>query len=95
MRYPMFRATRSRLIPISALLLATALGGCVAYPGYSPSPYSYGYPNGYNAGNPNGYYAAYPRPYTPYTNTPASRPFYSPTYYGSPSAYDGNVGIGG
>ena len=92
MRYPTFTAIRSRLIPISALLLATALGGCVAYPGYSSSPYGYGYANGYNAGNPNVYYAVYPQPYT---NTPANRPFYSPTFYSNPTAYDNNVGVGG
>ncbi len=68
MRYPTFTAAQNRLIPL-ALVVATALGGCVAYPGYPSSGYANGYPSGYNAG--------YARPYsTSYTY----RPYYSPGY---------------
>ena len=45
-----FTVARSRLIPLAALLVATALGGCVAYTGYPSSTYSYSYPNGYYVG---------------------------------------------
>lgn len=76
MQHLKFTTARSRLIAITALLLATALGGCVAYTGYPSSNYSYSYPNGY--------YTEYPRTYT---NAPAYRPFYSPTYYDNGSSY--------
>lgn len=62
MRSTTFTAIRSALIPISALLLATALSGCVAYPGYSSGPYSYGALNGAYAGYPYGRGAEYPQP---------------------------------
>ena len=66
---PKFTAARSRLLPLAALLLATALGGCIGYGGYPPRD------NGYNY--PSSYYAGYPRTYnTSYGN----RPYYSPDY---------------
>jgi hypothetical protein len=83
MQYAKFTATRSRLIPLGALMLATAVGGCVAYAGYPTGTYSYNYPSSY--------YAGYPRTYTYPSN---SRPFYSPNYYSSPTSYEGNGGSG-
>ena len=87
-----FTAARCRLIPLAALLLATALGGCVAYAGYPTSNYSYNYPSGYYSGYPSGYYAGYPTAYTYPSN---SRQLYSPTYYSSPTSYESNGGSGG
>jgi hypothetical protein len=87
-RYPKFTAARSRLIPLTALLLATALGGCVAYTGYPSSGYGYRNPN-YGYSYPGSYYAGYPRTY----NTSYSyRPYYSPDYnrYGSTYGGGGN-----
>lgn len=81
-------AIRRRLIPLAALLLATALGGCIAYTGYPPSSYGYSYSGGYYASYPSGYYASYPETYT---NAPAYRPYYSPAYYGQYN-YENNNG---
>jgi hypothetical protein len=64
MRHAMFTATRSRLIPIATLLVATALGGCLGYSGY---------PSGDNSG----YYAGYPRAYS---TSYSYRPYYSRDY---------------
>ena len=55
MRYPKFTEARRRLIPLVTLLLATALGGCIAYGGYPSSDYTYNYPSGYYAGYPRSY----------------------------------------
>ena len=55
MRYPKFTEARRRLIPLVPLLLATALGGCIAYGGYPSSDYTYNYPSGYYAGYPRSY----------------------------------------
>jgi hypothetical protein len=94
MRYPKFTATRSHLIPLAALLLATTLGGCYPYPGYPSNGYGANYPNGYstNYGNnyPGGYYA-YQR--TPY-NSNENRPFYSSDYNSTFNTY-GTTGGGG
>ena len=95
MRHPKFTATRSYLIPLAALLLATTLGGCYPYPGYPSNGYGYNYPNGYPANNgynyPNGYYAGYPR--TSY-NSNENRPLYTSDYNGTFNAY-GTTGGGG
>jgi len=76
MRYPKFTVTRSHLIPLAALLLATTLGGCYAYPDYPSNGYGYTHPNGYPAAYgynySNGYHADYLR--TPY-NSSENRPF--------------------
>jgi hypothetical protein len=89
MRHMKFTMTTCHLIPLGALLLATALGGCVAYGGYPTGAYNY--PSGYYSGYPSGYYASYPRNYS-YTSN--ARPLYSPTYYSSPSSYESNGGGG-
>jgi hypothetical protein len=59
MRYPRSTAARTRLIPFAALLLATALGGCVGYAEYPSHDYGYNYPSGYYAGYPRTYNASY------------------------------------
>ena len=69
MRYPKFTEARRRLIPLVTLLLATALGGCIAYGGYPSSDYTYNYPSGY--------YAGYPRSYGTWYSY---HPYYSPGY---------------
>ena len=51
MRNQKFTAARRRLVPIAAILLATALGGCVAYSGYPSGYYGANYPYGYYGGN--------------------------------------------
>ena len=56
-------------MPFAALLLATALGGCVGYTGYISGD------NGYNY--PSSYYAGYPRTYS---TSYGYRPYYSPDY---------------
>lgn len=48
-----------RLIPVTALLLATALGGCVAYTGYPATTYSYNTPANYYGGYPSSYAYSY------------------------------------
>ena len=69
MRHALPATTRSRLVPLAALLLATALGGCVGYSSYPSRDYSYSYPSGY--------YAGYPRTYS---SSNSYRPYYSPDY---------------
>jgi hypothetical protein len=83
MRYPKFTAPQRRLIPLAALFLATALGGCVAYSGYPSGYYGYNYPSGYYGGYQSAYvypsnHNGYPSTYTYY-----QRPVYSPDYNGS------------
>src|SRR4051812_42660902 len=77
MRHPNPISVRGHAVAIIALLLATALGGCVAYTAQPASRYSYGY------GYPAGYYTEYPT-YSSYPNTYAYsynyRPYYSPDY---------------
>ena len=68
MRHRNISAAR-RLIPLTGLLLATTLGGCVAYTGYPPAGYSYNY--GYPS-----YYSGYPASYGYSYN---SAPGYLPT----------------
>jgi len=71
MRYQQFTAARSRLIPLAALVLASALGGCVGYAGYPSRDYGYSHPyDGHG-----GYYPGYA-----VTNTYNQRPYYSPSY---------------
>ena len=65
MRYFKSTAARTRLIPLAALLLATALGGCVGYAAYPSRDYGY---SDYSS-HPGGY--AYSHNY---------RPYYSPDY---------------
>ena len=50
MQHATFTTARSRLMPLAALLLATALGGCVGYSSYPSRDYSYSYPSGYYTG---------------------------------------------
>ena len=69
MRHAMFTTARSRLMPLAALLLATALGGCVGYTGYPIRDYGYSYPSNYYAGNQRTYNTSY-----------GYRPYYSPDY---------------
>jgi len=73
MRYPNISAAR-RLIPLAGLLLATTLGGCVAYTGYPDARYSYnyGYPSYYS-----GYPANYGYSYNSYNYEPGYLPYYS------------------
>ena len=77
MRHPNFTSARSHAVPIVALFLTTALGGCVAYTGrpYTQYSYSYGHPTGYYAGYPT--YYDYPYTYAHSHNYP---PYYSPDY---------------
>ena len=75
MRHPNFTLTRSHAVPIIALLLATALGGCVAYTGRPDTQYSYGYPTAYYTGYST--YYDYPNTYAYSQNYP---PYYSPDY---------------
>ena len=63
-RYPKSVAQR-RLIPLAAVLLATALGGCVGYAAYPSRDYNY---SDYS-GNPGAY-----------TYSHNYRPYYSPDY---------------
>jgi hypothetical protein len=95
MRYPKFTAARSHLIPFTALMLATALGGCVGYTGYPSSGYGYSYPNS------NGYYGSYPSTYgynypaaypRTYTNSINYRPLYSSDYNSSFNTYENGGG---
>jgi hypothetical protein len=99
MHYPRFTAARRHLIPLTALLLATALGGCVGYTAY-PSGYGYNYPATYPNSPPGGYYGGYPSAYsynyanTPYAGYPQTynnsntyRPFYTPNYNGTFNTY--------
>jgi hypothetical protein len=93
MRYPEFTAARRRLIPLAALLLATGLGGCVAYSGYPSGYYGYNQPNGYYGGNRTAYaYPAYNAGYPTYTNSYRQRPYYSPDYNGSFNTYENSGG---
>ena len=96
MRNPKFTAIRSRLVPIAAILLATALGGCVAYSGYPSGYYGANYPDGYYGGNRTAY--VYPSSYSgysgTYTNSYNPRPYYSHDYNGSFNPYQTNGGGG-
>jgi hypothetical protein len=69
------QAMKNGMIVAAALLLAAALGGCVAYPGYGYG-YSYGY--GYQPR----YYAAYPGSYA-YQYPP----YYTSDYNGYANTY--------
>ena len=80
MRDPKFTAVRSRMVPLAALVLVTALGGCVGYSSYPSGDYGYAYPNSYYAGHPRTYY----------TNSYSNRPYYSPYYSSYNNAYGGN-----
>ena len=85
MRYQQFTAARSRLIPLAALVLATALGGCVGYAGYPSRDYGYSQPN-YGYSQPNYSYSSYYPGYAvTYSDLYNQRPYYSPSYSRSPS----------
>jgi hypothetical protein len=84
MRCQEFTAVRGRLIPLAALLLATALGGCVGYAGYPSRDYGYSQPN-YSYSS---YYPGYP---ANYTNSFNQRPYYFP-YSGHNNAYQSGAG---
>jgi hypothetical protein len=90
MRYPKFVAARSHLKPLAALLLATALGGCLGYAGYPSRDYGYGNPNYGYSSYPSSYYAGYPQTYS---TSYSYRPYYSPEYgrYGNANQ---NSGVG-
>jgi hypothetical protein len=96
MRNQKFTAARRRLVPIAAILLATALGGCVAYSGYPSGYYGANYPYGYYGGNRTAY--VYPSSYSgysgTYTNSYNPRPYYSRDYNGSFNTYQTNGGGG-
>jgi hypothetical protein len=75
MRPKIITAARRRLVPLAALLFATALGGCVAYTGYPAASYAY----------PNSYYGGYPASYSTYSyNYPR---YYWPDYNGTFDTY--------
>jgi hypothetical protein len=59
MRYSRLTAARSCLIPLTALLLATALGGCAGYTRYPSSNSAYNYSGGYYGGYPSTYTDSY------------------------------------
>jgi hypothetical protein len=90
MQYPEFTAVRRRLIPLAAVLVATALGGCVAYTGYPSGYYGSNYPNGYYAGNRSAY--GYPSNSAGYPSSYSQRPFYSPDYNSSFNTYENSGG---
>ena len=85
MPHPKFATVRRRLVPVAALLVATALGGCVAYTGYPSGYYGYNYPSGYYGDNRGGY--AYPT-YSSYNQ----RPLYSSDYNSSFNGYENSGG---
>src|ERR1700722_16471046 len=72
-----------RLIPFAALLLATALGGCVGYTGYPSRD------NGHNY--PSGDYAGYPRTYS---TSYSYHPYYPPEYSRYNATYESRGGGG-
>jgi len=74
MQYPELTAVRGRVMPLAALLLATALGGCVGYAGYPSRDYGYSQPNYGYSSYPSSYYVGYGNSYN-------QRPYYS-SYYG-------------
>jgi len=79
MRYPKLTAAR---VGLGALVLTTALGGCVNHTGYPSGDYSYyRYPSSNYAYRPSGY--AYSYNY---------RPYYYPDYNGYYNAYQTNDG---
>jgi hypothetical protein len=88
MRYKALAAARSYLLPLTAPLLATALGGCVAYTG-SPG-YSYAYPSSYYGGYPASWAYSYSYPstyYAPGYVAPGYATAYSPNYNGGFDTY--------
>jgi hypothetical protein len=89
-----FATVRSRLVPVAALLAATALGGCIAYSGYPSGYYGSNYPSGYYGGNRPAYaYPAYNAGYpSTYTNSYNQRPLYSPDYNSSFNTYENSGG---
>jgi len=100
MRYQQSTAARSRLIPLAALVLASALGGCVGYAGYPSRDYGYSQPNyGYSQANYGysqanyGYGSYYPGYAVTYTNSYNQRPYYySPSYSRHNNAYQSGGG---
>jgi hypothetical protein len=96
MRRPTFTAAHSDLIsvaallPLAALLLSTALGGCVAYTSHPPGYYSYNYPYGYYGGYRSAY--GYPGSYAAYPSTYDRRPLYSPDYNSTFNTYETSGG---
>jgi hypothetical protein len=84
MRYPKFTAAPSRPVPIAALVLVTALGGCVGYSGYPSGD------NGYNY--PSSHYAAYQRTYN---TSYGYHPYYSPDYARYNDTYNYSRGSSG
>jgi hypothetical protein len=85
---------RRRLVPCVALLLATALGGCVAYPVYPSGYYGYNNTNAYYGANRTAY--VYPNSYSGYPGTYANsynaHPYYSHDYNGAFSTYENSGG---
>ena len=83
MRYT-FKYAGKGLIPMVALLGATLLGGCVAYPGY-PATTTYGY------NYPASYYGDYPSNYAySYNYYPAYSSDYNGAFNTYPTSGDGN-----
>jgi hypothetical protein len=83
MRSSYFTTLRRGLLPLAALLGATALAGCVTQSTPPTYAYSYNYPSPY--------YAAYPVGVTyPYGYTAA----YSPDYNGTYNTYGTTAGNG-
>jgi hypothetical protein len=99
MRHSFSKSTtaRRRLVPVAALLLATTLGGCVAYPGYPSGYYGYNNPNAYYGANRTDY--VYPNSYggyqSTYANSYSARPYYSHDYNGAFNTYENSGGGGG
>jgi hypothetical protein len=95
MRHSKLTAALSCLMPLAALLLVTAVGGCV---GYSSQPTrDYGYTRDYNYRYHRGYYAQYPNSYAypnSYTYSYNYRPYYSPDYNGAYNTYEYGGGAG-
>jgi hypothetical protein len=84
MRFPRPTAAPTRLMPLAALMVATALGGCVGYAEQPSHGYGYNYPSG-------GDYTGYPRTYSA---SYGHRPYYSPDYQRYNETYERRDGGG-
>jgi len=81
MQHAIFATARRSLKPLAALLLATALGGCVGYSGNTFGDNGYNYPSSYYAGHSRAYNTSY-----------NYRPYYSPGYDRYSHNYEGRGG---
>jgi hypothetical protein len=83
MRYPKVTVARGGIVSVVSLLLATSLGGCIAYTNYPSQDYSYRY------SYPHSYYTDYPRAYAYSYNY---HPYYSSDYNSYYNTYENSGG---